>query len=173
MSSYSTEPQATGNLLPYSFYVGSHGFYDAHTGSAAAYAMPKGLREDAHEARTRAYGVWEGEAEQVAIYELRLPDDAAAQRIAYAVAVATGNDAVMVIRAVNPGERDAAMSSVRRFMVDVEYVTEGNRTLIAGEGSPTLIAGVGDSEGYRYVPSVKGWTVAFLVHSDATVSAVL
>lgn len=146
----------------YSFYVGSAGFFDARTGSAAAYAIPRELRIAAHDARDIVTGVWDGDTEETAVYQLNLSDDARAQRIAYAMAIATGNDSILVTRDIRPGERDSAMSSIRRFIVSTERATTGNRTLYPGN----------PEAGYRFVPDARGDEVAFLVNADATVSAV-
>ena len=108
---------------------------------------------------------------------MRLADDSTAQRIAYAIAIATGNDCVMVTRDLARGEGDRAMTSIRRFIVSEESrVAFGNRTLY---GSPYRTSGATDfvdeispGLGYRFVPDVKGDEIAYLVHADASVSAV-
>lgn len=150
-------------LPSYSFYVGETYWYDAHVGSKAAEAMPGELRIDAHDSRERLYGVWEGKTERVAVYRLPLADDAVAQRIAYAIAILTGNECVMVTRDAFMGESDRAMNSTARFRVSARITEDGNRTLYDG----TVLG-----RGYRFEPDVKGDEIAFLVHADATVSAV-
>jgi hypothetical protein len=151
-------------LPSYSFYVGETYWHDAHVGSKAAEAMPGELRIDAHDSRERLYGVWEGKTERVAVYRLPLADDAVAQRIAYAIAILTGNECVMVTRDAFKGESDRAMNSTARFRVSARIAEDGNRTLYDG-----TVPG----RGYRFEPDVKGDEIAYLVHSDATVSAVL
>lgn len=204
-----TEAQPEPVALPaYSFYVGSVDFYDAHTRTAALEAVPAAMRDAAQDECLRLWGVWEGRTEAVTVYELRLSDDSAAQRIAYAMAVATGNESILVTRDATQADCDRAMTSTARYRVTAESVREGNRTIT---GRPLDRVSVGETvtlwgeeweisrkgtqagwavrngeerrwsefdlpidglPGYRFEPDARGDEIAFLVWSDASVSAV-
>ena len=151
----------------YSFYVGTTPTHDAHlNGARAADAFPLEIARSVFESRIRTYGVWEGETEETAIYEARLADDATAQRIAYAIAILTGNDCVMVTRDAFKGESDRAMTSTARYRVREVMTTEGDRTLYQVDHDAD------DNLGYRFERDVKGDEIAYLVHSDASVTPV-
>jgi|SRR6478735_5504936 len=151
----------------YSFFVGSTTFYDAHTGTHAADAFPRGTRHIAHEGRVKAYGVWQGERENVAIYAADLASDEIAQRIAYAIATATGNDAVMVSRLAFDADNFATFGSPAAYRCQAETTCEGDRTIPLYDGSYPS-----NGVGIRYTPDRRGGLVVWLVNADATVSAV-
>jgi hypothetical protein len=165
-------PADTGHA--YTFYVGStsqHGAHDEDDAWTLRAIVGQGDAPD------YIWGVWDGEVEATAAYQLRLADDATAQRIAYALAILTGNDCVMVTRDLARGEGDRAMASVRPFIVSQESrVAFGNRTLYTSpyrnSGAPDFVDEISPGLGYRFVPDVKGDEIAYLVWADASVSAV-
>lgn len=153
----------------YDFFVGSTARHDAHNGYRDAVArlfysanlLPR---------VQNVYGVWEGETENVAQYTVELADDAAAQRVAYGLAILTGNDAVLVSRLAIKGEESLVFGSTRAYRVSEETRFSGNRTIV---GNPFHgCNGWDETPGYAYVPDSRGSHVAYLVWSDARVTAV-
>jgi hypothetical protein len=123
----------------YSLYVGTTPTHDAH--GAPIVALPRDL----------AYGVWNGETEAIAIYELRARDDAAAARSAAALAIATGSEAILVARDASPTGIDARDS---RYRVRAYVTNKGDRTLYPAD----IERGIG----YTFRPDHKGNEVAWL-----------
>lgn len=134
-------------MFRYSFYVGTtpthHAHNDAYPG-LYGYAPP-----------TLVWGVWDGVTEPVAIYDVRLDDDAAATRFAASIASLTGNDAIMV-------NRDASRTGVdardTRYRVRSIVVQDGDRTLLNHRRY--------DGDGYRFTPDAHGNEISFLVAAD-------
>lgn len=141
------------------FYVGSTDTHAAHARVQDGSPMAR-IVSRAGYFRT-IHGIWDGNSEESTIYAFPRMSDSAAQRIAYALTILTGNDCVLVVRAVNSGE-DSPMVSARAYRVSVEWRNDGNRSLIDSQSS----------EGYAYVRNVRGGNVAYLVHSDNSVTTV-
>jgi hypothetical protein len=144
----------------YSFYVGSSDTHAAHSRPADGSPLAAVVSRMGY--ARRAYGVWEGEHEEISIYRGVYASDAEAQRVAYALAILTGNACVMVTRDLTQTDIDRSLASVRAYRVTAEAAENGNRTILSS----------GSSTGYRFERDVRGETVAYLVHSDASVSAV-
>jgi hypothetical protein len=106
------------------------------------------------------YGEWEGVREAVGVYRIELANDAIAHRLAFGIAVITRNDAILVTRPLMNGEGDNSMNSTARFRVEPHIAYSGNRTIVPNGWN------------YKYVKTAAGDYVAFLVNSDATVSAI-
>lgn len=148
-------------MRTYSFYVGSTDTHDAHRNVA-------GIADTlAHVGVVRApaltHGVWDGVTENVAIYTVELATDVQAQRIAFALAVLTGNVAVLVVRDTDRDDYSRTFGSTAAYRVDMHTERTGNRTLITDYDGQA---------GYRYTPSVGGSFVAYLVGLDNTVTPV-
>jgi hypothetical protein len=140
----------------YSLYVGTTPVFDAHTESGATLPAPmRGIPRD------RVFGVWDGQAERVGVYQVQCADDAQALRIAYAAAAVTGNACVMVAR-------DAQQSDIgSAYLVSAVSADSGNRTLPA---DPDVMT---SARGYRFEPDPAGDEIAYLVWgADATVTGV-
>jgi hypothetical protein len=136
--------------------------------SAAFDALPKGQRSESFWTKLECVGVWEGVAEEVTRIRFDAPDDATAQRYAYAMAVLSGNDAVLISREAIAGEDDFTMSSARAFRVATVAAYAGeNRTVAADNLIDALHA-----PGWAYTPDVRGDEVAYLVWADGHVSPV-
>ena len=151
-------------MRSYSFYVGTTTFHDAHISTKAIDAFPRELRSAVFNSRNCVYGVWEEETEETAIYTAELASDEIAQRIGYAIALLTGNDCVLVIRAATREESHQAMHSTARYRVTREIRYAGNRTLLDETGPLAM--------GYAFTHDVRGDYVAYLVNSDASISPV-
>ena len=149
-------------MRSYSFYVGSTETYDAHCPNDVYLwrAFPEGDLTP----ETRTYGVWNGDTENTSIYTAELASDEIAQRIGYAIALLTGNDCVLVIRAATREESHQAMHSTARYRVAREIRYAGNRTLLDETGPLAM--------GYAFTHDVRGDYVAYLANSDATISAI-
>ena len=155
--------------MRYSLFVGSTATYDAHLKrSTVVEAFPPAMREAVEDSILRASGVWNGERENVAIYSVDLASDDIAQRIAYAIAIATGNDAVMVTRGATDADDVATFGSLAAYRVAAEQSTTANRTILPYADGRYPSNGVG----IRYTPDRRGHVVAWLVNADASVSAV-
>lgn len=154
----------------YTFFIGSTDTYHAHAGMPNGIMRAVGLGSALYPVLT--YGEWDGELEPVALYSLDLASDAHAQRIAFLWATLSGNACVLVVRQATPADDTRAMSSTMRHRVTVTTSHEGNRTLLGSwpgaQGDPVGML----TEGYVYVPDVKGSGVAWLVGADNTVSPV-
>lgn len=133
----------------YSLYVGTTPTHDAH--GTPIVELPRDL----------TWGVWDGQIERVAVHQINAYDDASATRSARQLAIATGNDAVMVVRDASRTGVDARDT---RYRVRAYVVSEGNRTLHDGA--------YGDGQGYRFSPDPKGDEVAYLVYQDGSRLAV-
>lgn len=150
----------------YTFFVGSTDWYDAHSSTQHADAFPSLEFWRNNAVCQNVYGVWEGETENVLQVTVPLADDAAAHMIAYAIARRTGNDAVLVSRLAIKGEESLVFGSPRRYLVSEETRFSGNRTL-------NVVSHLGEfGRGYAYVRDSRGSHVAYLVWSDARVTAV-
>lgn len=154
----------------YDFFIGSTDWYDAHSSTQHADAFPSLEWWRNNAVCQNVYGVWEGETENVLQVTVPLKDDAAAHMIAYAIARRTGNDAVLVSRLAIKGEESLVFGSTRRYLVSTETRFSGNRTIVGnphndGESFTQAV-------GYAYVRDSRGSHVAYLVWSDARVTAV-
>ena len=147
--------------MRYSFYVGSTPQFDAHISTRAIDAFPRELWPSLFLHKECVYGEWEGKREETVILTAEFDSDAIAQRIAYAVAILTGNDCVMVLRRALLTEGIKAMDSIARYTATREFTNTGNRTFFNHE-----------SEGERFTPDIRGEYVAYLVHADATVTPI-
>lgn len=147
-------------MRTYDFYVGTVPFHNAHISMKALDAFPETMRDIVFDSRKRVYGVWEGVTEETAIFSAELASDEIAQRIAYAIAILTGNDCVLVIRPADEMAHEKSFNSTARYRVRREFRYAGNRTLL------------GDEIGYAFTRDVKGSHVAYLVNNDATLSHV-
>lgn len=153
--------------MRYSFFVGSTDTHDAHESIDSIVMQAALLPTVLHDAG-KVFGVWEGQTERVAQYDVELSSDAVAQRIAYALSILTGNDCVLVIRDVEEREEHPAFNSIRRYRTFRETRYSGNRTLHTPP--PHYIT---DPAGWVLTPSVTGGTVAYLVWQDASVTPVV
>jgi len=155
----------------FSFYVGTTPAHHAHTDvERVRTALPRRIGDYSLFNVREEWGVWEGEVEPVAVIRADIPNDATAQRIAYAMAAITGNAAILVSRQATPYEGDSSMASTARFRVSTEWRVTGNRTIASL--APQTPGGDGHPQGWSFVPDVKGPDVAYLVTSDATVEPV-
>lgn len=148
-------------MRTYSFYVGST---DAHNAHAPFALTPTFVRMGLPDSvPTLAHGIWDGTTENVAIYTVSLATDVQAQRLAFALAVLTGNYAILVVRDTDRDDYSRTFGSTAAYRVDQRTTYSGNRTFIPEYGA---------GAGYRYIPAVGGAYVAFLVGLDNTVTPV-
>lgn len=155
--------------MRYSFFVGSTPAHDAHLKrSLVVEAFPPAMRQAVEDDLLKASGVWQGERENVAIYTAELASDDIAQRIAYAITAATGNDAVMVTRVAFDADDVATFGSPAAYRCMAESSLYGDRTILpyADGRYPS------NGTGIRYTPDRRGYMLVWLVNADATVSAV-
>lgn len=151
-------------MRTYSFYVGSTDAHNAHAPFALTPTFARmGLPDSVP---TLTHGIWEGTTENVAIYTVSLATDVQAQRLAFALAVLTGNDAILVVRDTDRDDYSRTFGSTAAYRVDIEHVLTGNRTMYPADPFEPR------HYGYRYTPAVGGVYVAFLVGLDNTVTPV-
>ena len=158
-------------MAAYRFYVGSTdswlGHWSMTIGSVANGALlhPRKLA-----------GEWNGATEYTGEFTIELDSDAAAQRVAYAMAVITHNAAILVVRDLDSFERELSLKSVARYVVTMRHdILSGNRTFSNVPDEPRVytVDYLSQREyGYAYAHDIKGEYVAWLVNSDATVSAI-
>ena len=149
----------------YTFYVGStdrwHGHWRLWTTGAIE-----------HGDVVKLCGVWAGQREATGAYTLSLDSDAIAQRVAYGMAVETGNDSVLCVRGLDNFERELSLKSVARYVVTMRHdITDGNRTLYETPDDGALTIPDDGALGWEFVHDIRGEYVAYLVNSDATVAA--
>lgn len=151
-------------MRTYSFYVGSTDTHDAHRNHASVVPAFGEAYRTQGVAFTR--GVRNGATENVAIYTVELASDVQAQRLAFALAVLTGNDAVLTVRDVDRDDHTRVFGSTAAYRVDIKRDSAGNRTLYVTDQGAHPFAG------YRYTPTAGGAYVAYLVGLDNTVTPV-
>lgn len=155
--------------MRYSFFVGSTTQHSAHDHVDNTLLEAYLLRTHVFDAPVLTFGVWEGETEATAIYSAELSDDATAQRVAYAMAVLTGNAVVMVVRDTTDRDTYQSLNSTMRYRASIAYTCDGNRTI---SHPSNVVDGVPmwGSLGYAYESDPTGPEIVFLVGLDATVS---
>lgn len=144
----------------FDIYVGSTNTHRAHSHTDTVLGIIHLVtREEPKQLHT--YGVWEDELEPTTRYTVDLENDTQAELVAYAIAVETGNNAVLVSRLATRRD-DSPMMSNRAYLTNIETTDSGDRTLYS-KTFPT---------GYRYTPDIRGSHVAKLIHSNATITPV-
>lgn len=151
-------------MRTFSFYVGSTDTHDAHRSHTRV--VPAFGEAYRTQGVTFTQGVWDGVTENVAIYTVELATDVQAQRIAFALAVLTGNVAVLVVRDTDRDDHARTFGSTAAYRVDAIGSLNGNRTLYQAS------AATEPGAGYTYTPAVMGAYVAYLVGLDNTVAPV-
>lgn len=150
----------------YRFYVGSSESWHGHWTIRNVGSVAMGTL-------TKLCGVWDGKREATGVLTVTLQGDAAAQRLAYGLAVTTRNDTVLVVRDVIPGERTLSLTSTSRYVVTMRHgLTAGNRTLYEtpADGNETIRDD--GAAGWAFAHATFGEYVAYLVNADTTVEAI-
>ena len=137
-----TDTTIYGSLIApatHTLYVGSTTSFDAwsdmHTIAGTRSTAP-------------ALGVWEGTDERVSLYPMCSGEDGYVADVARAIAAATGNDCVMVVR-------HATFTDSDTYRVTVTPADDGNRTIVNGQG-------------YALTPDPRGPFVAWLAYSGVS-----
>lgn len=154
-------------MTTYLAYIGTSST-PAKLPSMALDALPLSQRSESHWQGVSLVGVWEGQSERVMRYPFTAPDDATALRYAYAMAILSGNDAVLISREYRPGEGDNSFQSVRPYIVSTIAAYAGQNRTVATDS----LAEAEEAPGWAYTPDVRGDEVAYLAWSDGHVSSV-
>lgn len=139
----------------YDIYVGSTGTHRAHSASSTVEAIIAiaTKREDVRTLHT--YGIWDETYEPTVRYTVELESDSQAYMLAYAIAIETQNDCVLVTRVARESDSGPFMSK-RKYRANIVSAMSGNRTLL----NPNT------KNGYRYEGNPNGGRVAYLVHKS-------
>jgi hypothetical protein len=144
----------------YRFYVGTTDSWYGHWSITIGAVQDGALLHP-----NKVHGVWDGAVEAVGTFDIELSNDGMAERVAYYLTVATGNDCVLVTRGLDAFEKNISSRTMARFIVRADSATTGNRTL-----NSTLVES--DTIGTVFRPDITGDTIAFLVYSDATIGRI-